>query len=191
VAWQPVEPTGHACYACDLPCHSVTLGGCTLLLYQAPKPWSRRFDLMAFDLGGATETELRTSSMPSAGNPSTAVHRRRSPSCSVHSSPPGVRAGCGTFVLYSPGGPRESTDVAVLPAVHSADRACRPANDKWGRCRIRQRLRRLKLRALAGHRNAPGPLGAAWLAESAAAAADSGRSLPRSESAADCRWPIP
>jgi hypothetical protein len=33
--------------------------------------------------------ESQTSCMPSAGNPSTGVHRRRSPSCSVHSSPSG------------------------------------------------------------------------------------------------------
>jgi hypothetical protein len=33
-------------------------------------------------------------------------------------------------VLYSPAGPQESTDVAVLPAVHAADRAFPSANDK-------------------------------------------------------------
>src|ERR1017187_8774258 len=74
---------------------------------------------MAFDLREHGGVELRgleprTSCMPSTGSTSTAVHRRRPPSCGVRTSPPGIQPGCGTFALYSPERPPASAPVAVL-----------------------------------------------------------------------------
>jgi hypothetical protein len=47
--------------------------------------------------------EPQTSCMPYSGNTSTAVYLCRSPSQGVPTSPPGIQAGCCTFVLYVPG----------------------------------------------------------------------------------------
>jgi hypothetical protein len=65
----------------------VRFAGCgTLLLYRGPKPWDRAFDFMALTWVELWGFEPQTSCMPSAGNTSTAVRSRRSPSRSVHSS---------------------------------------------------------------------------------------------------------
>jgi hypothetical protein len=50
------------------------------------------------------------------------IHHRPSPQVTVPRSArrsPVVRVRCGTFLLYSPGRPHESRDVAVLPPAHS------------------------------------------------------------------------
>jgi hypothetical protein len=82
---------------------------------------------MASDLRGAMG--IRT---PDLLHAISRQHVHRSPSLQVtvptgawRSAP--IRGRCGTFLLYSPGGPQESRDVAVLPAVPFQDPSARPA----------------------------------------------------------------
>jgi hypothetical protein len=54
--------------------------------------------------------------MPGRGTTSAAVHLRRSPVRERLHESVQIRTCCGTSLLYSPGDPQKSSDVAVLPA---------------------------------------------------------------------------
>ena len=89
---------------------------CILLLYKARELWAQDFELIYLNWGGAKG--IRTPDLLHAISRQH-IHSSTYLQVSVSGRPyrsSQIQTGCGTFLLYSPGCPQGSIDVALLPA---------------------------------------------------------------------------